>query len=162
VVSSGLTRNNPFINKGSSVGKSLVPRDERSMAVISDRFSDSRRLPLVFPSVRRKLKALISVIEAISSGRISTPFDAVNQAVPTRSTNHKRRKAPVVLQTYSRGSTIPQGFVGLTMGVHSGRSFERVSITEHKVGRKFGEFVGTRKYVRHKVNKTRQGRRRKF
>ncbi len=39
--------------------------------------------------------------------------------------------------------------VGFTFGVHNGRSHVDVLITEDMVGHRLGEFVPTRKFVRH-------------
>ena len=55
-----------------------------------------------------------------------------------------------VIKTWSRRSTILPQFVGLTFGVYNGQKFVPVSVTEHMVGHKFGEFVLTKKYPIHK------------
>ena len=54
-----------------------------------------------------------------------------------------------VIKTWSRRSTILPQFVGLTFGVHNGQKFIPVSVTENKVGHKFGEFSPTRTYYGH-------------
>ena len=54
-----------------------------------------------------------------------------------------------VIKTWSRRSTILPQFVGLTFGVHNGRKFIPVSVTENMVGHKFGEFSPTRTFKGH-------------
>ena len=54
-----------------------------------------------------------------------------------------------VIKTWSRRSTILPEFVGLTFGVHNGKKFIPVLVTENIVGHKFGEFAPTRTFVGH-------------
>ena len=58
-----------------------------------------------------------------------------------------------VIKTWSRRSTIMPQFVGLTFGVHNGRKFIPVSVTEDMVGHKFGEFAPTRTFIGHTGDK---------
>ncbi|MFQ5682878.1 MAG: 30S ribosomal protein S19 [Candidatus Binatia bacterium] len=54
-----------------------------------------------------------------------------------------------VLKTWSRRSTITPEMVGFTIGVHNGRKFIPVFITENMVGHKLGEFAPTRTFYAH-------------
>ena len=54
-----------------------------------------------------------------------------------------------VIKTWKRASTIVPEMVGFTFGVHNGREFISVFITEEMVGHKLGEFSLTRKFIRH-------------
>jgi len=54
-----------------------------------------------------------------------------------------------VIKTWSRRSTIMPQFIGLTFGVHNGRKFVPVLITEDMVGHKLGEFAPTRTFYGH-------------
>ena len=45
-----------------------------------------------------------------------------------------------VIKTWSRASLITPDFVGQTIGVHNGRQFVPVYVTENMVGHKLGEF----------------------
>lgn len=54
-----------------------------------------------------------------------------------------------VINTYSRASMITPDFVGHTFGVHNGRQFVPVYITENMVGHKMGEFAPTRTFRGH-------------
>lgn len=58
-----------------------------------------------------------------------------------------------VIKTWSRRSTIMPQFVGLTFGVHNGKKFIPVSVTEDMVGHKFGEFAPTRTFYGHAADK---------
>ena len=54
-----------------------------------------------------------------------------------------------VIKTWSRRSTILPQFVGLTFGVHNGKKFVPVSVSENMVGHKLGEFSPTRIFKGH-------------
>lgn len=54
-----------------------------------------------------------------------------------------------VIKTWSRASMITPDFVGQTIGVHNGRQFVPVFITENMVGHKLGEFSPTRLFRGH-------------
>ncbi len=58
-----------------------------------------------------------------------------------------------IIKTWSRRSTIMPQFVGLTFGVHNGRKFLPVLVTENMVGHKFGEFSPTRTFHGHAADK---------
>ncbi len=58
-----------------------------------------------------------------------------------------------IIKTWSRRSTIMPQFVGLTFGVHNGRKFLPVLVTENMVGHKFGEFAPTRTFHGHAADK---------
>jgi len=58
-----------------------------------------------------------------------------------------------VIKTWSRASMISPEFVGQTIGVHNGRQFIPVYITENMVGHKLGEFSPTRSFRGHGGNK---------
>jgi len=58
--------------------------------------------------------------------------------------NYKR-----VIKTWSRSSDIPPEFVGFTFGVHNGKKFIPVFISEEMVGHKLGEFSPTRIFKGH-------------
>ena len=65
--------------------------------------------------------------------------------------NEKNEKK--VLKTWSRSSTIFPDFVGHTIGVHDGRKFVPVYVTEDMVGHKLGEFAPTRTFRGHAGDK---------
>ena len=54
-----------------------------------------------------------------------------------------------VIKTWARSSTITPEMVGFTFGVHNGKDFIPVFITEEMIGHKLGEFSPTRKFTRH-------------
>lgn len=58
-----------------------------------------------------------------------------------------------VIKTWSRRSTILPQFVGLTFGVHNGRKFIPVFVTENMIGHKLGEFALTRTFHGHSGDK---------
>jgi len=56
-------------------------------------------------------------------------------------------KTPI--KTWSRRSMITPEFVGLTFGVHNGKIFNPVFVTENMVGHRLGEFSLTRTFKKH-------------
>jgi len=53
------------------------------------------------------------------------------------------------IKTWSRNSQISPDFVGSTFGVHNGRIFTEVFVTEAMVGHRLGEFSPTRTFRGH-------------
>lgn len=53
------------------------------------------------------------------------------------------------IKTWSRSSTIIPDFVGLKFGVHNGRKFIDVLVTEDTVGHRLGEFSATTIFKAH-------------
>ena len=58
-----------------------------------------------------------------------------------------------VINTWARNSDISPDFVGLTIGIHNGRKFLPIYITEQMVGHKLGEFSITRTFKGHVADK---------
>ncbi|UCD71144.1 MAG: 30S ribosomal protein S19 [Syntrophobacterales bacterium] len=58
-----------------------------------------------------------------------------------------------IIRTWSRRSTILPEMVGLTIGVHNGKKFFPVFITEDMVGHKLGDFSPTRIFHGHAGDK---------
>ncbi|HEY4498295.1 MAG TPA: 30S ribosomal protein S19 [Candidatus Paceibacterota bacterium] len=54
-----------------------------------------------------------------------------------------------VIKTWSRSSEISPAMVGFTFGVHNGKEFLPVLVTEEMVGHRLGEFSPTRKFTKH-------------
>ena len=61
--------------------------------------------------------------------------------------NDSRQKQ--VIRTWSRRSTVAPEMVGHTIGVHNGRKFIPVFVSENMVGHKLGEFAPTRTFYAH-------------
>ena len=54
-----------------------------------------------------------------------------------------------VIKTWARSCAITPEMVGLAFGVHNGKEFIAVNVTEDMVGHRFGEFSPTTKFSRH-------------
>jgi len=54
-----------------------------------------------------------------------------------------------VIKTWSRACTISPEMVGFTFGVHNGKEFLPVKVSEDMVGHRLGEFSPTTKFSRH-------------
>ena len=61
----------------------------------------------------------------------------------------KKPGSKEVIKTWSRSSEIAPEMVGFTFGVHNGKDFIEVSVTEDMVGHRLGEFSPTRKFGKH-------------
>ena len=61
-----------------------------------------------------------------------------------------------IIKTWARASTISPEFIGHTFGVHNGRKFVSVYITENMVGHKLGEFSPTRFFRGHGAAHTKE------
>ncbi len=54
-----------------------------------------------------------------------------------------------VIKTWARRSQISPEMVGFTFGVHNGKVFNEVLVSEEMVGHRLGEFSPTKKFQRH-------------
>ena len=80
------------------------------------------------------------------------PFKAYNLLSKVQALRKAKKKQMII--TWSRASTVIPTMIGLTIGVHNGRSHVPVFVTEQMVGHKLGEFALTRRYRGHiKKNK---------
>ena len=61
----------------------------------------------------------------------------------------KQSGAKAVINTWARASQIPPEFVGHTLGIHNGKIFINVFISEGMVGHRLGEFAPTRTFRSH-------------
>ena len=61
----------------------------------------------------------------------------------------KKPESTGVIKTWSRACQIAPEMVGFKFGVHNGKDFVEVFVTEDMVGHRLGEFSLTRKFVRH-------------
>ena len=61
----------------------------------------------------------------------------------------KKPEAVGVIKTWSRDSQISPEMVGFTFGVHNGKDFIPVTVSEEMVGHRLGEFAATRKFTKH-------------
>ena len=79
------------------------------------------------------------------------PF--VRHSLEKKVSNNIESGKKEVIKTWSRASLITPDFVGQTIGVHNGRQFIPVYITENMVGHKLGEFAPTRSFRGHSGGK---------
>lgn len=54
-----------------------------------------------------------------------------------------------VVRTWARHSQVSPEMIGFTFGVHNGKTHVDVLVTEEMVGHRLGEFVPSKKFVRH-------------
>ena len=60
-----------------------------------------------------------------------------------------RKEDKAIIKTWARSCVIAPEMVGFTFGVHNGKEFVPVYITEDMVGHKLGEFSFTTRFVKH-------------
>tara|TARA_B100000401_G_C52096297_1_gene388966 strand:+ start:111 stop:377 length:267 start_codon:yes stop_codon:yes gene_type:complete len=77
----------------------------------------------------------------------------VRHSLEKKVSNNVESGKKEVIKTWSRASLITPDFVGQTIGVHNGRQFIPVYITENMVGHKLGEFSPTRSFRGHSGGK---------
>lgn len=61
----------------------------------------------------------------------------------------KQKAGGPAIKTWARASVITPEMVGYTFGVHNGKTFVDVFVTEEMVGHRLGEFSPTRLFRRH-------------
>lgn len=61
----------------------------------------------------------------------------------------KKVKPGEIIKTWARDAIISPEMVGFNFGVHNGKEFIPVKVTEEMVGHKLGEFSPTTKFFRH-------------
>lgn len=79
------------------------------------------------------------------------PF--VEKSLLSKVEGHRKGDIKGVIKTWSRRSTILPNMVGLTFGVHNGKKFIPVLVTDQMIGHKLGEFAPTRSYRGHGADK---------
>ena len=62
---------------------------------------------------------------------------------------HVSLESKTVIKTWARNSEISPEMVGYTFGVHNGKDFISVRVTEEMIGHRLGEFSPTRKFIKH-------------
>jgi small subunit ribosomal protein S19 len=75
------------------------------------------------------------------------------EKIASSDTKDEKRK---IIKTWSRRSTVIPEMIGMTIGVHNGRKFIPVFLTENMVGHKLGEFSPTRTFKGHTSKTARQ------
>ena len=60
-----------------------------------------------------------------------------------------RKDEKKIIKTWARYSTISPEMLGHTFGVHNGKEFVAVYVSEDMIGHKLGEFSPTTKFSRH-------------
>lgn len=82
-------------------------------------------------------------------GRSSKKGPYVDQKLVKKVLRQKQMGDKTPIKTWARSCQIPPEFVGQTIGVHNGKTFINVLITEGMVGHRLGEFSQTRMFRGH-------------
>lgn len=86
----------------------------------------------------------------MSRSRNKGPFVDEHLLIKVQLAQKANDRKPI--KTWARRSTITPEFVGLTMAIHNGKTFNNVFITENMVGHKLGEFSPTRMFRKHSTS----------
>lgn len=70
--------------------------------------------------------------------------------------SHDPKHSALQTLVWSRQSMILPQHVGSLFGIHTGKGWISVKVSEEMIGHKFGEFATTRKKPIHKTNKKKQ------
>ena len=81
---------------------------------------------------------------------IQKKIDKVQHICETRGISQTQ----IIISLWSRQSTIQENCVGYHFQIHNGKTYKKLIITQDMVGKKFGEFAPTRRFVTHKKKKT--------
>lgn len=81
--------------------------------------------------------------------RSSKKGPLIDQRLLKKIMNQKQTGTKTVINTWARSCQIPPDFVGHTLGVHNGKTFINVFISESMVGHRLGEFSPTRTFRTH-------------
>lgn len=73
----------------------------------------------------------------------------IDQRILKKVLKQKETGDKSLIKTWSRPCQIPPEFVGHSFGVHNGRIFVNVFVTESMVGHRLGEFSHTRTFRGH-------------
>lgn len=73
-------------------------------------------------------------------------YDVILEFVKRSEKKIANNKTP---KTHTREMVIVPAFVGWTIGVHNGKDFVQVQVTDAMIGGRLGEYAPTRKTVRH-------------
>jgi small subunit ribosomal protein S19 len=77
---------------------------------------------------------------------INRSFQAIEMFLEKSKKDIAKNKMP---KTHSREFPIIPSMIGWTIGVHNGKEFVQVKITEDMIGHRLGEFTLTRKPIKH-------------
>ena len=102
---------------------------------------------------KKSNKFIIRKKKEINYAKIIKKGPFVKHSLEKKISNNIESNKKEVIKTWSRASLITPDFVGQTIGVHNGRQFIPVYITENMVGHKLGEFSPTRSFRGHSGGK---------
>ena len=97
---------------------------------------------LLFPKLQKRGVLVYFMARSIKKGPYIDPK-------LQKKIDGKKPEETGVIKTWARNSQISPEMVGFTFGVHNGKSFVDVFVTEEMVGHRLGEFSPTKKFLRH-------------
>lgn len=95
-----------------------------------------------------RINLLESINLSVSMSRSLKKGPYIDERVLQKVRNRKPGDSSPI-KTWSRACVITPEMIGVTFGVHNGKEFPQVYVTEDMVGHRLGEFSSTRKFSRH-------------
>lgn len=95
---------------------------------------------------KKDIREFAKLIKSRPRRAILRKYDIVEKFV-RKCEELSERKRPI--KTHDRAMVIVPAMVGKTIGIHNGKEFFPVLITEEMLGHRLGEFALTRKNVKH-------------
>ncbi len=93
-----------------------------------------------------KLDEFIKLIPSRERRTIKRGFTEIEKKLIKKA---KKAKPNDFIKTHARDAVILPEFVGKRFGIHNGKEFVAVDISEEMIGHRLGEFAQTRKSVKH-------------
>lgn len=93
---------------------------------------------------KMSLEELLPLLSSRTRRKIQRGFTEQEQKFLKKVENGEKK-----LKTHCRDMVVLPNMVGLKIGIHSGREFTDVQITEEMIGMRFGELVMSRKIAVH-------------
>ena len=92
------------------------------------------------------IREFAKLVKARARRTLLRNYDVVDAFVKKCEVCEAKKK---LIKTHDRALVIVPRLVGLTIGVHNGKEFVKVIISEEMLGHRLGEFALTRKIAKH-------------
>jgi len=92
------------------------------------------------------IREFAKLVKARARRTLLRNYDVVGAFVKKCELFEAKRKP---IKTHDRSIVIVPRLIGMTIGVHNGKEFVRVMITDEMLGHRLGEFAMTRKVAKH-------------
>ncbi len=114
---------------------------------VAQEIKEFKYMGLSFEEVSKlKLEEFIKLIPSRERRSIKRGFTDIEKSLIKKANQSKPGE---FIKTHARDMVILPEFVGKRFGIHNGKEYVAVDITEEMLGHRLGEFAQTRKHVNH-------------